>query len=85
MSQLAGSAFCELESDFSLLVSILPILPIRSVLFSFLDTINANSLRATCRYVKEAVTDFRWKDMNTVIRGSIKSWRSCFQKLSVRM
>ena len=50
------------------------------VLFPFLDTREASSLRLVCRELKQAVADFPWEDMGTVIRGSIALWRACFPR-----
>ena len=41
------------------------------VLFPFFDTREACSLRLVCRELKQAVADFPWEDMGTVIKGSI--------------
>ena len=60
--------------------SIVSMLPIRTVLFPFLDTRDASALRLTCQELKQAVTDFPWEDMGTVIRGSIAQWRACFPR-----
>jgi len=48
----------------------LSILPIRTVLFSLLGMHAACSLRLTCQELKQAVADFPWEDMGTVIRGN---------------
>ena len=50
------------------------------VLFPFFDTREACSLRLVCRELKQAVADFPWEDMGTVIRGSIALWRACFPR-----
>ena len=50
------------------------------VLFPFLDTREACSLRLVCRELKQAVADLPWEDMRTVIRGSITLWRACFPR-----
>ena len=48
------------------------------VLFPFFSTRDARRLRLVCRELKQAVADFPWEDMSTVIRGSIALWRACF-------
>ena len=50
------------------------------VLFPFSSTREACSLRLVCRELKQAVADFPWEDMGTVIRGSIAQWRACFPR-----
>ena len=51
------------------------------VLFPFISTEDAaRGLRLTCRELKQAVTDFPWEDMDTVIHGSIALWRACFPR-----
>jgi hypothetical protein len=51
------------------------------VLFPFISTEDAaRGLRLTCRELKQAVADFPWEDMKTVIRGSISLWRACFPR-----
>jgi hypothetical protein len=60
--------------------SIVSILPIRAALFPFFDTREACSLRGVCHEVKQAVADFPWEDMGTVIRGSVALWRACFPR-----
>ena len=51
------------------------------VLFPFISTEDAaRGLRLTCRELKQAVTDFPWEDMSTVIHGSIALWRACFPR-----
>ena len=51
------------------------------VLFPFISTEDAaRGLRLTCRELRQAVTDFPWEDMGTVIRGSIALWRGCFPR-----
>ena len=50
------------------------------VLFPFFDTREACSLRLVCRELKQAVADFPWEDMGTVIRGSIALWRACLPR-----
>ncbi len=51
------------------------------VLFPFISTEDAaRGLRLTCRELKQAVADFPWEDMRTVIRGSIALWRACFPR-----
>jgi hypothetical protein len=37
------------------------------VLFPFFDTHEACSLRLVCRELKQAVADFPWEDMGTVM------------------
>ena len=51
--------------------SIVSILPIRAALFPFFDTREACSLRGVCRELKQAVAEFPWEDMSTVIKGSV--------------
>ena len=68
--------------------SIVSILPIRAALFPFFDTREACSLRGVCHELKQAVADFPWEDMDTVIRGGIAQWRACFpaaRGVNVRM
>ena len=60
--------------------SIVSNLPIRAALFPFFDTREACSLRGVCHELKQAVTDFPWEDMSTVIRGSFALWRACFPR-----
>ena len=49
------------------------------VLFPFISTEDAaRGLRLTCRELKQAVTDFPWEDVRTVIKGNIALWRACF-------
>ena len=60
--------------------TIVSILPIRTVLFSLLGMHEACSLRLSCQELKQAVADFPWEDMETVIRGSIALWRACFPR-----
>jgi hypothetical protein len=50
------------------------------VLLPFFDTREACSLRLVCRELKQAVADFPWEDMGTVIRGSIALWRACLPR-----
>ena len=51
------------------------------VLFPFISTEDAAlGLRLTCRELKQAVTDFPWEDMRTVIHGNIALWRACFPR-----
>ena len=50
------------------------------MLFPFFDTREACSLRLVCRELKQAVADFPWEDMDTVIRGSLAQWRACFPR-----
>ena len=51
------------------------------VLFPFISTEDAaRGLRLTCRELKQAVADFPWEDMGTVIHGSIALWRACFPR-----
>ena len=51
------------------------------VLFPFISTEDAaRGLRLTCRELKQAVTDFPWEDISTVIHGSIALWRACFPR-----
>ena len=51
------------------------------VLFPFISTEDAaRGLRLTCRELKQAVADFPWEDMGTVIHGSIAQWRACFPR-----
>ena len=51
------------------------------VLFPFISTEDAaRGLRLTCRELKQAVADFPWEDMRTVIRGSVALWRGCFPR-----
>ena len=50
------------------------------MLFPFFDTCEACSLRLVCRELKQAVADFPWEDMGTVIRGSVALWRACFPR-----
>jgi hypothetical protein len=51
------------------------------VLFPFISTEDAaRGLRLTFRELKQAVTDFPWEDMSTVIHGSIALWRACFPR-----
>ena len=65
--RLAGGPWGEPTSEFIVGV----------VLFPFFDTREACSLRLTCRELKQAVADFPWEDMETVIQGSIALWRAC--------
>ncbi len=52
-----------------------------AVLLPFIGTRDAAlGLRLTCRELKQAVTDFPWEDMRTVIKGSIALWRACFPR-----
>ena len=51
--------------------TIVSILPIRTVLFPLLGMHEACFLRLTCQELKQAVADFPWEDMETVIHGSI--------------
>jgi hypothetical protein len=60
--------------------SIVSILPTRAALFHFLDTREACSLRGVCNELKQAVADFTWEDMGTVIKGFIAQWRACFPR-----
>ena len=51
------------------------------VLFPFISTEDAAlGLRLTCRELKQAVTDFPWEDVRTVIKGNIALWRACFPR-----
>ena len=51
------------------------------VLLPFIGTWDAAlGLRLTCRELKQAVTDFPWEDMKTVIHGSLALWRACFPR-----
>ena len=51
------------------------------VLFPFISTEDAaRGLRLTCRELKQAVTDFPWEDVRTVIKGKIALWRACFPR-----
>ncbi len=45
-----------------------------------LGTREACSLRGVCRELKQAVGDFPWEDMDTVIRGDVALWRACFPR-----
>ncbi len=45
-----------------------------------LGTREACSLRGVCHELKQAVGDFPWEDMGTVIMGSIGQWRACFPR-----
>jgi hypothetical protein len=61
--------------------SIVSILPIRAALFPFFDTREAAcSLRGVCHELRQAVGDFPWEDMGTVIKGNIAMWRACFPR-----
>jgi hypothetical protein len=60
--------------------SIVSILPIRAALLPLLGTREACSLRGVCRELKQAVGDFPWEDMDTVIRGDVALWRACFPR-----
>ena len=55
-------------------------MPIRAALFPFFDTREACSLRGVCHELRQAVGDFPWEDMGTVIRGSIALWRACLPR-----
>ena len=47
-------------------------------IFGFLTYEDANNLRLVCKELRDEVRDFRWKDMKTRIKGSLKKWRTCF-------
>ena len=49
-------------------------------LLPMFDTAEATVLRQLCREFKEAVADFPWEDEETVIKGSVASWRACFPR-----
>ena len=52
-----------------------------AALFPFISTVDAaRGLRLTCRELKQAVADFPWEDMGTVIKNSIALWRACFPR-----
>ena len=40
----------------------------------------ATVLRQLCREFQEAVAEFPWEDDQTVIKGSVASWRACFPR-----
>ena len=50
------------------------------VLLRFFDTREACVLRLICREFTEAVGRQQWEDRETVILGSIATWRACFPR-----
>jgi hypothetical protein len=50
---------------------------VRGVL-GFLSTREASSLRLVCKELRASVTDFKWEDGCSSIRGSLGRWRACF-------
>ena len=53
---------------------------VRYALMPLFDTRDALSLRLTCKELKEAVSEHAWEDTETVIHGSVASWRACFPR-----
>ena len=49
-------------------------------LLQFFDTPGACALRLVCREFQAAVAAYPWEDRETVILGSIGSWRACFPR-----
>ena len=46
----------------------------------YLTTYDARALRLVNHESREAVSDFRWKDKETRITGSLAAWRACFPR-----
>ena len=49
-------------------------------LLPMFDTKEATTLRQLCTEFKTTVADFPWEDEETVIKGSVASWRACFPR-----
>ena len=49
-------------------------------LLQFFDTPGACALRLVCREFHAAVTAYPWEDRESVILGSIASWRACYPR-----
>jgi hypothetical protein len=49
-------------------------------LLPMFTTKEATTLRQLCREFKSTVADFPWEDDETVILGSVASWRTCFPR-----
>jgi hypothetical protein len=49
-------------------------------IFGFLTLQEALALRLVNHECRDAVSAFRWKDKNTIIRGSLAAWRACFPR-----
>ena len=50
------------------------------VLLPLFTTRDACALRLVCREFLAAVSEQRWEDEGTVIRGSLGAWRACFPR-----
>jgi len=50
----------------------------KGALLPFFTTKDAIVLRALCREFKEAVTEHKWRDEDTIIKSRVGSWRVCF-------
>ena len=49
-------------------------------LLPMFTTEEATVLRLVCKEFKDTVAEFPWRDMDTVIHGSVAAWRACFPK-----
>ena len=47
-------------------------------IFGYLNMIDSNKVRAQCVECREAVKEFPWMDIQSRIKGSVKSWRAAF-------
>lgn len=47
-------------------------------LFPFLSTHDIIPCRLVCKEFKDAITNYIWNDIHTIIYGDIKRWRECF-------
>ena len=68
--KLAGS-----DADSATLLS-----AVGDTLLRFFDTLHAPTLRLVCREFENVVREHPWEDMETVIKGSIASWRKSFPR-----
>ena len=49
-------------------------------LLPMFTTAEATVLRLLCKEFKTTVAEFPWYDSETIIRGSVASWRACFPR-----